>query len=91
MNKEGKVQISLLVPCKNEEANLERCLGSVQWIDEKFLVDSRSTDRTGEIAQKFGARIVQFNYVGGWPKKKNWALENLPFSHNWVLILDADE
>ena len=45
----------------------------------------------GEIAQKFGARIVQFNYGGGWPKKKNWALENLPFSHNWVLILDADE
>ena len=28
---------------------------------------------------------------GGWPKKKNWALENLPFSHEWVLILDADE
>jgi glycosyltransferase involved in cell wall biosynthesis len=91
MKKEGKVQISLLVPCKNEEANLERCLGSVQWIDEMFLVDSQSTDRTSEIAQKFGAHIVQFNYEGGWPKKKNWALENLPFSHEWVLILDADE
>ena len=91
MNNGGKVQISLLVPCKNEEANLERCLGSVQWIDEMFLVDSQSTDRTSEIAQKFGAQIVQFNYEGGWPKKKNWALENLPFSHEWVLILDADE
>ena len=91
MKKEGKVQISLLVPCKNEEANLERCLGSVQWIDEMFLVDSQSTDRTSEIAQKFGAHIVQFNYEGGWPKKKNWALENLPLSHKWVLILDADE
>ena len=91
MKKEGRVQISLLVPCKNEEANLERCLGSVQWIDEMFLVDSQSTDLTSEIAQKFGARIVQFNYQGGWPKKKNWAIENLPFSHEWVLILDADE
>ena len=91
MKKEGRVQISLLVPCKNEEANLERCLGSVQWIDEMFLVDSQSTDRTSEIAQKFGAHIVQFNYEGGWPKKKNWALENLPLSHKWVLILDADE
>ena len=49
------------------------------------------TDLTSKIAQKFGARIVQFNYEGGWPKKKNWALENLPFSHEWVLILDADE
>ena len=91
MKKEGKVQISLLVPCKNEEANLERCLGSVQWIDELFLVDSQSTDRTSKIAQKLGARIVQFKYEGGWPKKKNWALENLPVSHEWVLILDADE
>ena len=34
---------------------------------------------------------MQFKYHGGWPKKKNWALENLPFSHEWVLILDADE
>jgi hypothetical protein len=38
-----------------------------------------------------GAKVVQFEYKGGWPKKKNWALENLPFSNEWVLILDADE
>jgi hypothetical protein len=34
---------------------------------------------------------VQFHFNGVWPKKKNWALENLPFSHEWVFILDADE
>ena len=34
---------------------------------------------------------MQFEYKGGWPKKKNWALQNLPFCHEWVLILDADE
>jgi hypothetical protein len=34
---------------------------------------------------------MQFEYKGGWPKKKNWGLENLPFSNEWVLILDADE
>ena len=34
---------------------------------------------------------MQFEYQGGWPKKKNWALENIPFSYEWVLILDADE
>ena len=61
------------------------------WVDEVFVVDSQSTDRTASIAEEHGAKVVQFEYKGGWPKKKNWALENLPFSHEWVLILDADE
>jgi glycosyltransferase involved in cell wall biosynthesis len=86
-----KVPLSLFVPCKNEEANLARCLQSVPWVDEIFVVDSQSTDRTASIAEEHGAKVVQFEYKGGWPKKKNWALENLPFSHEWVLILDADE
>jgi len=86
-----EVPISVFVPCKNEEANLPRCLESVPWVDEVFVVDSQSTDRTATIAQEHGAKVVQFEYKGGWPKKKNWALENLPFSHEWVLILDADE
>jgi glycosyltransferase involved in cell wall biosynthesis len=86
-----KVPISLFVPCKNEESNLARCLQSVTWLDEVFVVDSQSTDRTASIAEEHGAKVVQFHYKGGWPKKKNWALENLSFSHEWVLILDADE
>ena len=86
-----KVSLSLFLPCKNEEANLARCLQSVHWVDEIFVVDSQSTDRTCLIAEEHGAKVVQFEYKGGWPKKKNWALENLPFSHKWVLILDADE
>jgi glycosyltransferase involved in cell wall biosynthesis len=55
------------------------------------VVDSQSTDRTVEIAEDLGAKVVQFYYQGGWPKKKNWAIENLPFENEWVLILDADE
>ena len=91
MTKGIKVPISLLVPCKNEEANLDRCLQSVPWVAEIFVVDSNSNDKTSEIAELHGAKVVQFEYKGGWPKKKNWALENLPFSNEWVLILDADE
>ena len=91
MTKGAKVPISLLVPCKNEETNLARCLKSVPWVKEIFVVDSKSSDKTSIIAEKHGAKVVQFYYTGGWPKKKNWALENLPFTHEWVLILDADE
>lgn len=56
-----------------------------------FVVDSQSTDRTCLLAEEHGAKVVQFEYKDGWPKKKNWALENLAFSNKWVLILDADE
>ena len=85
------VPVSILVPIKNEAANLERCLRSVAWADEIFVVDSQSTDGSVELAEKLGARVVQFHFDGTWPKKKNWALENLPFRHDWVFILDADE
>lgn len=86
-----KVPVSVLIPIRNEEANLPRCLESVRWADEVFVVDSQSTDRSPEIAQQHGAQLVQFHFNGVWPKKKNWALEHLPFRHEWVLILDADE
>lgn len=90
-NNARKVPVSILIPIKNEAANLPRCLMSVAWADEVFVVDSASTDGSQQIAEKHGARVVQFEFNGTWPKKKNWALENLPFKHEWVFILDADE
>ena len=85
------VPVSILIPIKNEASNLLRCLQSVAWADDVFVVDSASTDGSRRIAQEQGARVVQFNFKGTWPKKKNWALENLPFKYEWVFILDADE
>ena len=85
------VPISILIPSKNEALNLPRCLASVAWADEIFVVDSQSSDGSQHIAEERGARVVQFQFNGTWPKKKNWALENLPFKHEWVFILDADE
>src|SRR5687767_14135143 len=86
-----KVPISILIPIKNEAANLPRCLESVAWADEVFVVDSQSSDGSQRICEQCGATVVQFQFNGIWPKKKNWALENLPFKHQWVFILDADE
>jgi glycosyltransferase involved in cell wall biosynthesis len=87
----ARVPVSVIVPIKNEAANLPRCLDSIRWADEIFVVDSQSTDGSAEIAQQHGAQVVQFHFNGSWPKKKNWALENLPFRNEWVFILDADE
>jgi glycosyltransferase involved in cell wall biosynthesis len=85
------VPLSVVIPIKNEAANLPRCLASVAWAGEILVVDSQSTDGSQRIAQAQGARVVQFEFNGTWPKKKNWALEHLPFAYEWVLILDADE
>lgn len=87
----AKIPISVLIPAKNEEQNLPACLESVARADEIFVVDSQSSDRSIEISEQFGATVVQFHFNGRWPKKKNWALDNLPFRNEWVLIVDCDE
>jgi glycosyltransferase involved in cell wall biosynthesis len=56
-----------------------------------YVVDSQSTDNTVEIAESHGAKVVQFRCRGGWPKKRQWAMDSLPLSHKWVLLLHADE
>ena len=86
-----RVPLSIIIPVKNEAGNLPRCLESVRWADEIWVVDSQSTDATAAVAAAAGARVVQFAFNGTWPKKKNWALENLPLGHEWVFLLDADE
>lgn len=86
-----KIPVSVLIPAKNEEANLPACLESVARADEVFVVDSQSEDQSVEISERFGAKVVQFHFNGRWPKKKNWSLDNLPFKHEWVLIVDCDE
>ena len=83
--------MSVVVPIKNEAENLPRCLASVAWAGEIFVVDSQSTDGSQGVAEEYGAQVVQFEFNGTWPKKKNWALEHLPFCYDWVFILDADE
>jgi glycosyltransferase involved in cell wall biosynthesis len=85
------IPVSVLIPAKNEQENLPACLASVARADEVFVVDSQSSDRSAEIAERHGATVVQFQFNGRWPKKKNWSLENLPFRNEWVLIVDCDE
>lgn len=85
------IPVSVIVLTKNEESNIAKCLRSVERFDEVFVVDSQSVDRTAEIARHAGAHVVSFEWNGRYPKKKQWALETLPFSHPWVLYLDADE
>ena len=85
------LRVSVVLPVLNEERNLPKALESVWWASEIFVVDSGSTDETTVIAERHGARVVQFSYEPGGPKKKAWSLRNLPFSNEWTFYLDGDE
>ncbi|MEY2502801.1 MAG: hypothetical protein QOI07_3135 [Verrucomicrobiota bacterium] len=86
-----KAPLSVLIPVKNEAANLRECLATVAFADEIVVVDSQSTDGTQGVAAAAGAEVVQFHWNGEFPRKKNWALANVRWRYEWVLIVDADE
>lgn len=83
--------ITIIIPVRNEARNLPRCLASLEGAGEIIVVDSQSSDETCEIARRYGAQVIQFHYYRGWPKKRQWALDNVPLKFDWVLLLDADE
>lgn len=87
----GKIPVSVIVPARNEEKNLPHCLEALRDAGEVYVIDSQSADSTPEIARSFGAKVVQFHYQGGWPKKRQWAIDNLPLQYDWILLVDADE
>ena len=83
------IKISAVILARNEERLIERCLRSVHGVvDEILVIDSCSTDRTCDIAQQFGARVVQQSWLG-WIAQR--ALGIGLAAHDWVLILEADE
>ncbi len=87
----SSLPITVIVAARNEARNLPRCLQSLRDVGEVYVIDSQSTDGTIEIAQAHGAHVVQFHYQGGWPKKRQWAIESLPFAYDWIFLVDADE
>jgi glycosyltransferase involved in cell wall biosynthesis len=87
----GKLPVSVIIAVRNEAKNLPRCLQALRDVGEVYVIDSQSTDETVEIARAHGAQVAQFHYQGGWPKKRQWAMNTLPIAYDWVLLLDADE
>jgi glycosyltransferase involved in cell wall biosynthesis len=88
----SRIALTIVIPVRDEERNLAKCLRALMGrFTEIVVVDSNSKDRTVEIAEALGARVVHFSWNGKYPKKRNWVLQNFKFSSDWVLFLDADE
>jgi len=80
--------LSVFITTLNNQQTLERCLKSVAWASEIIVLDSFSTDQTLAIAQRFNARIFQESFKGYGAQKRS-AMQKT--THQWVLLLDADE
>ncbi|MFP9099575.1 glycosyltransferase family 2 protein [Flavobacterium sp. RHBU_24] len=86
------LNITTIILTYNEEKHIERCIKNAQrFSNEIFLVDSFSNDRTIEIAQSMGAKVIQNKWENNYAKQFNHGLTNLPISNGWVFRLDADE
>lgn len=86
----NKLPISVIILTYNEEKKVEDCLKSVcDFVEDIFVVDSFSRDKTLDIAKKYTKNIVQREFEN-YGKQRNWALENLPIKTKWVLNLDSD-
>jgi len=85
-----KLFLSVAIATYNEEENIGRCLKSIQQLaDEIVIVDGSSTDRTEEIAEKLGAKVIITTNKPMFHANKNLAINNC--RGEWILQLDADE
>lgn len=85
--------ITAVIPAKDEEKNIARCIESLRWCNE-ITVMWMGNDKTGEIAKKLGAKVVVVNksekddFVSV-QKNVNWAIDHC--KTDWILRVDADE
>jgi len=82
--------VSVIILTLNEEANIAECLKSCAWSDDVHVIDSGSTDRTVEIALKYGATVHHHPFAS-FGTQRNWAVDNALCKHEWSFHLDADE
>lgn len=85
---EARARLTVLILAKNEEGCIARAVQSVAFADEVLILDSGSTDRTVEIAEGLGARVVHQDWLG-WGKQHRRGVELA--THDWLLSIDSDE
>lgn len=87
------LNLTIALPVKNEAVNLPGCLEAIghDLAQKVVVIDSGSSDGTQDIARKWGADVIDFQWDGRFPKKRNWYLRTHPPDTKWILFLDADE
>jgi len=83
------LHLSVVVLTKNEEANIKKCLVSIEWADEIIVIDDFSTDNTVKIAESRGAKVYKRRLKADFASQRNFGLTKA--NNQWVLFVDADE
>ncbi len=83
-------RVDVLIPTLNEAPVIGETVTNALQVGPVFVLDSCSTDGTQEIARAAGATVVEHAFEG-YARQKNWGLDHLPMTGEWVFILDADE
>src|SRR6476469_267144 len=81
---------SIYILTYNEETEIAACIESALLSDDVVVVDSFSSDRTVEVAQRYPVRVVQHRFESHG-RQRTWMLQSVPVKHEWVYILEADE
>lgn len=86
-------KLTAIILSYNEELHISRAIASL-WkcaaVEQVYVIDSFSSDKTREVAERLGAKVVAHEFVNQ-AKQLQWALDNIPIGSEWIIRLDADE
>src|SRR4051812_21982267 len=82
--------VDIMIPTLNEADHIAETVANARKLGNVYVLDSLSTDGTQQLARDGGATVVEHPFVN-YSAQKNWGLDNLPFTAEWIFILDADE
>ena len=83
-------KIDIFIPTLNEAKHIALAVNNAKTVGNVYVLDSCSSDGTQQLARDAGATVIEHAWEG-YARQKNWGLDNLPFTGEWVFILDADE
>lgn len=86
----SRSRINIMIPTLNEAGHITEVVENAIATGDVFVLDSCSTDGTQDLARRAGATVIEHPFEG-YARQKNWGLDNLPFTGDWIFILDADE
>jgi glycosyltransferase involved in cell wall biosynthesis len=83
-------RIDIMIPTFNEADHIAETVANARELGDVYVLDSISTDGTQQLARDAGATVVERAFTN-YSDQKNWGLDHLPFTGDWIFILDADE
>lgn len=77
-------KVSVLILARNEENNIKDCIESCNFADEVIVIDDNSTDKTKEIAEQLGARVINRSMNGDWGGQQTFAIQQAKYE--WIFL-----